>query len=121
MRVALWFSQAESDGLGLDVNINGERKVWLLTMEFPVLVKIIWSNPNEAAEGVTGYNVYVDGVLAGSAAAPQTEKTVVVATPGLHTFGVSALNGFAEGTRAELAVQVVEPTAPTVVSVTKAA
>jgi len=61
-------------------------------------VKVTW-NPNAPEEGVTGYNVYQDGALAGNSTT--TDFTVQNVTPGIHKYEVAAVNLWGEGPKSD--------------------
>jgi len=61
-------------------------------------VKVTW-NPNDPVEGVTGYNVYQDGVLAGNSTT--ADFTVQNVTPGAHKYEVAAVNIWGEGPKSD--------------------
>jgi hypothetical protein len=61
-------------------------------------VKLSWT-PNAPEEGVKGYNVYQDEVLAGSPAGP--ELAISNVAPGMHKFEVAAVNIWGEGPKSD--------------------
>ena len=61
-------------------------------------VKVTW-NPNDPAEGVTGYNIYQDGALAGNSTT--ADFTVQNVTPGVHKYEVAAVNIWGEGPKSD--------------------
>ena len=61
-------------------------------------VKVTW-NPNAPEEGVTGYNIYQDGALAGNS--NTADFIVQNVTPGIHQYEVAAVNIWGEGPKSD--------------------
>lgn len=90
-----------------------------MPLTFPAAIPVSWENPVAATQGVTEHRVYLDGTLAQTVPAPGLSAVVSVATPGLHTFEVSAVNQDGEGPKADAVNFVGVPDAPITVVITR--
>ena len=90
-----------------------------MPITFPASIPVSWENPVAAAQGVTAHTVYLDGIVAETVPAPGLSTVVVVATPGLHTFEVAAVNPDGEGPKATALNFVGAPDAPINVTITR--
>ena len=78
-------------------------------------VTLAW-DPNPAAEQVTGYSVYQDGVKVWSG--PATTATVANVAPGPHSFTATAVNLWGESPQSLPATTPPGPSAPKGVAIT---
>lgn len=86
-------------------------------MTFPVNVNVSWT-ANPATDGVTSYNVYLNGTLNSSPTA--TSEIVSIPAAGTYTFGVSAVNQWGESDQEIVTETINSAGKPTNVKVTKA-
>lgn len=84
---------------------------------FPVSLAVAWEHPTAVAQGVTGYRVYLDDVLAASPTG--LTATVSVADPGVHTVQVSAVNLDGESARTAAVQFIGIPDAPITLTITR--